>query len=155
LAIAALAGCGSDDDAADAEATSPDAGSVVSTEPAGGGNGEADGSSEASSDGSVDAVEFPIPAPQGLVLDALADAGIPMDSQRQLYYENDDFDRVVAFYDDWTSRNGEWSRGEAEGTVVFQDISGSALQSITIAPNHDPGAQADGPVTFVLLVTDQ
>jgi hypothetical protein len=74
--------------------------------------------------------------------------------KRQLYYTSDDFDRVVAFYDDWTSQNGEWARGEAEGTVTFQGLDGEGVRSITISPEHDPGAQADGPVSYVLLVAD-
>jgi hypothetical protein len=154
VAIVALAGCGSDDDAGGG-AGSAEAGGGASTEPIGDGEGDSGGSSGASGSGSVDVGDFPIPAPDGVVLDALADAGIPMDSQRQLYYANGDFDRVVAFYDDWTSQNGVWSRGEAEGTVVFRDISGEALQSISVTPDQDPGAQADGPATFVVLVTDQ
>jgi hypothetical protein len=144
LAISPLTGCRGDDDAADAGETGPD------------GDGDSEGSSGASSGGgSVDVGDFSIPAPDGLLLDALADAGIAMDSQRQLFYENDDFDRIVAFYDEWTGQNGEWSRSKAEGSVLLQDISGGALQMISITPDPDPGAQADGPVTFVLLVTDQ
>lgn len=108
------------------------------------------GASNATDDG-----DFPIPIPDGLVLDVLADSGITMSGQRQLYYEDDDYDRVVAFYEDWTSQSGEWARGEAEGTISFVslDVDDSAL--ITIIPDQDPGAQADGPVTAVLLVADE
>ena len=153
LAALGLAGCGGDDDG-DAASDAPDAGAVggddVLADSGSGGVDESDGSNSDSGDVAGD--DFPIPAPDGLVLDALADAGIPLDSQRQLFYENDDFDRVVMFYDDWTSENGEWSRGEAEGTVVYQRLDGEAIGQISISPDHDPGAQADGPVTVVLLV---
>ena len=53
--------------------------------------------------------------------------------------------------DDWTSQNGEWARTEAAGTVVYQALDGG-LRQISITPDEDPGAQADGPATFVLLI---
>lgn len=109
---------------------------------------EGDGDADAAAGGD----DFPIPAPDGLLLDALADAGLQMTGQRQLYYPNDELERLVAFYDDWTGQDGEWSKGEAEGTVVWQRLDGDGIQQITVTPDHDPGAQADGPVAFVLLV---
>jgi hypothetical protein len=155
LMIAGLAACGGDDDVGDpaaaetevtADADTSDAGGAASSDADAGDDG---GAGDAAAD---DEVDFPIPAPDGLVLDALAEAGLDMSGQRQLYYERGDLDRIVAFYDDWTGQNGEWSRGEAQGTVVFQEMSGGPTRSITITPDHDPGAQADGPVTYVLLV---
>lgn len=147
-----FAACGGDGDVAASNppdvAAGGDVGDEASEESAVGGAGESGGSVSAGA-----AVgDFPIPAPDGLLLDVLADVGLALDGQRQLYYESDDFDRVVMFYDDWTSQNGEWSRGEAEGTVVFQGLDGSGIRQITITPGHDPGAQAAGPVTFVVLV---
>lgn len=165
LSLGALPACGGDEDAepADAAASEPTADDNSGDDAGDGAGNDGGGDSAASggsgNDGAADGggVDFPIPAPDGLVLDALVDAGLDLadSGQRQLFYENDDFDRVVAFYDDWTSQDGEWSRGEAEGTVVFQDIGGASLRMITISPDHDPGAQADGPVTFVLLVSNE
>ena len=160
LALVAVVGCGGDDDdagsdPAGAEASGSDAdgdGGDDSAESGGDSGGDAGGSS-GDSGGSADAGggDFPIPAPDGMILDALVDAGINIAGQRQLFYPNDDFDRLVAFYDDWTSQNGEWARTEAAGTVVYQSFDG-ALRQISITPDEDPGAQADGPATFVLLV---
>lgn len=162
LSIGTLTACGGDDDAepADAPTVEPADDSADNDNDAGGDVDDSAGDSDAAGDAepaASDDVDFPIPAPDGLVLDALADPGIDMSAsgQRQLYYDNDDFDRVVAFYEDWTGQGGEWSRGEAEDTVVFQDIGGEFLRSITITPDHDPGARADGPVVFVLLVTNE
>lgn len=161
LAVAALVGlaaCGGDDDAgsdaAGVEASAPAVDGEVEADDAPGGADSDDPAATASGDDSVDTGggDFPIPAPDGLVLDVLVDAGLDMEGQRQLLYDNDDFDRVVAFYDEWTSREGEWAQGESEGTVVLQRLDGAGIRSITIAPNHDPGAQAEGPVTLVLLV---
>lgn len=161
LVIASVLGlpaCGGDDD--DAGSEPADVGA-----PARDGDDEAgaadDGNETAANGGDAEGGEgdgptasdgFPIPAPDGLVLDALVDAGVDIGGQRQLLYENDDFDRVVAFYDDWTDGNGEWSRGESDGTVLFQDVGGVAIRTISITPDHDAGAQADGPVTIVVLV---
>ena len=144
LAVVGLAACGDDGDGSAPDTPtpgSPDSGTDAS-----------DGS-DGSSGGSADVGDFPIAAPDGLLLDALADAGIPMAGQRQLYYPNDDFDRVVAFYDEWTTENGEWSKGESGGVVVYQRLDSEGIESITITPDHDPGAQADGLVTFALLVS--
>ena len=123
---------------------------------------EAGASESEDDDGGADAtgtddVDFPIPAPDGLVLDALVDAGIDMGGggQRQLFYGTDDFDRLVAYYDEWTGQNGDWAKNEVDGTVVFQDVGGEFIRAVTITPDHDPGAQADGPVTFLLLVTNE
>ncbi len=163
LSMGALPACGGDDDGsepADAAASEPAADDNSGDDGAGddgGGDSDASGGSGDAGSAGTDGADFPIPAPDGLVLDALVDSGLDLadSGQRQLYYENDDFDRVVSFYDDWTSQDGNWSRGESEGTVVYQDVGGDSLRMITISPGHDPGAQADGPVTFVLLVTNE
>lgn len=155
LVALGFAGCGGDgddaaSDAADAVASGGDDAGDASPESGSESGGELDSSNDGSDDSGGD--DFPIAVPDGLLLDALADAGVPMDSQRQLFFEDDDFDRIVTFYDDWTTENGEWSRGESEGTVVYQQLDGDSIQMITVSPGHDAGAQADGPVTFVLLV---
>lgn len=140
-----LAGCGGDD--------------TGGGESGGGESGSADTGSETTDAGSEPVIvvgdpdeDFPIPIPDGLLLDAHADAGISISSQRALFYENGDFDRIVAFYDDWTSDNGEWSRTEAAGSVAYQRLDTETLWSIVVTPDHDPGAQADGPVTTVQLL---
>ena len=153
MALLASTGCGGDaDDGGAAATTTPAAtvndGTVAATEP--GGGDDADGAT--STDGSGDGADFSIPAPDGLVLDALVDAGLDIPGQRQLYYPDEDFDRVVAFYDDWTGQEGEWARTEVEGVVVYQQVDGEAIRIITITPDEDAGAQAPGPLTFVLLV---
>ena len=131
------------------------AASEPSTDDSGGEDGAGkDGAPDATV---TDDVDFPIPAPDGLVLDALVDAGIDMagGGQRQLHYGTDDFDRLVTYYDEWTGQNGDWAKNEVDGTIVFQDVGGEFIRAITITPDHDPGAQADGPVTFLLLVTNE
>lgn len=162
LAVLGASACSGDDDAGS------DAGDVVAEpgdQDADAGAGEQTGGDDAVADGDTpgaaadgDAVEFVIPAPDGLVLDALADAGLDMASggtgQRQLYYPGADFDRVVAFYDDWTAANGEWARTEVAGDVVFTGLDVDVIRTIAITPDYDPGAQADGPVTYVLLVAN-
>ncbi len=158
LAILAVAGCGGDDDdaesePADVEASDSDGGDA--SDGASDANDDGIGSGGASDDGgSADAggADFPIPAPDGLLLDALVDAGIGIEGQRQLYYPNDDFDRIVDFYDDWTDQNGEWARTEVEGTVVYQSLDSDGIRQISVTPDEDPGAQAEGPATFVLLI---
>lgn len=162
FALVGVAGCGGDDDASDQVDTVDDGAGSGGGDADGGGSADdgsaGDGGDSASSGaGAVDDSDFPIPAPDGLVLDVLDDSGINMEAQgqRQLYYARDDFDRVVTFYDDWTSQDGGWTKGGADGVVVFSDTESGLIRSITVTPEHDPGAQADGPVTFVLLVTNE
>ncbi len=145
-----LGACGGGDDttSGDAAATVDDGGE--SAPPDAGDGGESGGSSDGGSDVADD--DFPIPRPDGLVLDVLADSGIPSPGQRQLYYDGDDFDRVVAFYDDWTAEDEGWTRNESAGIVVFSGSDTERIRTISITPDHDPGAQADGPVTYVLLI---
>lgn len=123
-----------------------------------GGDGTADDDGASDAAAGSDRVDFVIPAPDGLVLDALVDAGLDMvddgTGQRQLYYDGADFDRVVAFYDDWTAANGDWQKSEVEGDVVFVGLDVDVIRTIAITPDYDPGAQADGPVTYVLLVAN-
>lgn len=133
-ALMLLLGCGGNDDTA---STNP--------EPA---------SDTAESDLASAEDDFPIPRPDGLVLDALADSGIVSPGQRQLYYAGDDFDRVVAFYDDWTAGDDAWMRTESGGIVVYSRSETESVFTISITPDHDPGAQADGPVTYVLLIAN-
>lgn len=150
LAALSLSACGGDD------AASPDTDPPATDVAADSGASDAadNGGPVASGDSSTDTAEddFPIPRPDGLVLDALADSGIASPGQRQLYYLADDFDRVVAFYDDWTAGDDAWTRTESGGIVVYSGIDTERIRTITITPDHDPGAQADGPVTYVLLI---
>jgi hypothetical protein len=157
FSMAALGACGGDDDGG---SDPPDAAATESTADAAPGEptgvGSEDEGEAGAADAAADDVDFPIPAPDGLVLDVLASTGADFSSgQRQLYYASDDFDRVVAFYDDWTGGAGDWSRSETDGTVLFQDIGGEFIRMITISPEEDPGALADGPVTSVILVTNE
>lgn len=164
LALVGITACGGDDDDASqpadaAETDDQDGAENGDAGDAGGGDsGDSDsGTGDGADDGGAGDAgggDFPIPAPDGLVLDALVDAGLNLDSQRQLFYENDDRDRIIAFYDDWIDGNGEWSRTEIGTEVYYQRLDGGGISSIAITPDFDPGAQADGPVVFVLLVSD-
>lgn len=144
-----LGACGGDDDSASGDAATADDGGDSGSSDAGASAVVGD-SGDRNSDAADD--DFPIPRPDGLVLDALADSGIPSPGQRQLYYEADDFDRVVAFYDDWTVEDGGWTRAESSGNVVFSGSDTERVRTISITPDHDAGAQADGAVTYVLLI---
>lgn len=160
LAVLGAAACSGDDDAdsdgADVVAgQDADQGSDQGAGEQTGGDATADGGGAAAGG---DGVDFVIPAPDGLVVDALVDAGIDMVSdgtgQRQLYYDDADFDRVVAFYDDWTAANGDWQKSEVDGDVVFVGLDVDVIRTIAVTPDYDPGAQADGLVTYVLLVAN-
>lgn len=147
-----LAGCGDDsgDDAA------PSEGGDAGTSDTGASNGGsddtgADDAGDGGNVGSADDADISIPIAPGAVLDVLADAGIPIAGQRQLYYPVDQFDALVAFYDEYTSGEGEWARSEVDGAVTYLRVDGET-QTISITPNHETGAEYDGPVTFAFLV---
>lgn len=155
--VLALTGCVGDADgvAGPTASSAPSAAepSRVASEP----GGEAtisDGATEPEGDasGSGDVEDLAIPAPRGIVLDALADAKLDIGGQRQLYYRDDDFDRVVAFYDDWTGKHGEWARGQSQDSVTFQRLDGDRVSFINITPDQQAGDLDRGLLTFVLIV---
>lgn len=146
--IALVGACGDDDDPASGDPPSGETTSGDAASPDAGDAGETNGAGNEADD----ADDFPIPRPDGLVLDALADSGIQSPGQRQLYYEAAAFDGVVAFYDEWTTSDGGWMRSESGGIVVYSAVDADRIRTISITPDHDPGAQADGPVTYVLLI---
>ncbi len=155
--VLALAACGGDDD--DDTSAADDASSAPADDGGSESGGSSDPGDESGGDGSggsvsngldVDGDQYDIPAPDGAILDPLADAGISLGGQRQLFYDNDDFDRLVDFYDEWTSGNGEWGRSEIDDVVVFTDLDVDAIRSITI--NRDVDDPQAGIVTFLLLI---
>ncbi len=127
-----LAGCGDDDDDADAS------GDAADTEQVDAGDGGSDtGDDDASTGGGggepADLGDFPIPAPsdatevtrteaEGTVAVTLS---VPVDS----------FDEVVAFYEDWTAESGSFQRIDAEGGGVswVGVASGDAPRSIVLS----------------------
>ncbi len=155
VAMVLLAGCGNDSasespDAID-DGSGADDGDDASGESGDTNGSAAEGGGESDNTAVASDEDFPIPIPDGVLLDAHADVGLAIDNQRSLFYSADDADRLVGFFDDWTSQSdGTWARTELEDTVSFTRTDGE-FGSIVITPDHDPGAQADGPVTLLAL----
>ena len=93
-----LASCGGDDDDSgsnggdDTAASSDDGGDDGGTSDGGGDDAAGGGTDASSTDAGGD--DFPIPAPDGLVLDVLVSSGINIGGQRQLKHR-----RAVALWD--------------------------------------------------------
>ena len=147
LALVASA-CGGDDgaDTSDSdqatENTSSDNGSGASSP--GGGFTTEDARAAAVGAGA----EFPIPIPGGWLLDQFAELeeqGATLSGGVALEYANDDFDELVAFYDEWTAAQpDEYVRGEEDDTVVY--TKSSPLTQIFISTNFEG---FDGPITLL------
>ena len=153
-----LTACGDDGgDAADSPAPADDGAGAVGDDDGGESADDAGTGDTGSDDGTADAPagsddDFPLPIPDGVILDAHADIGLRFDNQRQLFYAAADAARLVAFYDEWTAQDsGSWARTEIDGEVSFTRVDGE-VGVIAITPGYDPGAQADGPVTLLAMV---
>lgn len=141
-----VAGCGSGDDAPPAtqEAAQP-------TEDRGTGEDSGDGGGVAAAPGTGDFPAsvyegFPAEVPAGWEIDINGEIGLTDQNSAQLLYPADDFDGLVAFYDEWTeSQPVEFAKTEVEGKVIYTG-SGGSIYSITITPDEEQRDQ-----TFALL----
>lgn len=83
--------------------------------------------------------DFPIPIPGGWQLDQfaeLAEEGVILSDGVALEYSTDDFDELVAFYDEWTAEQQDgYVRGEEADTVVYTKT--SPLTQILISRNFE------------------
>jgi hypothetical protein len=119
----------SSDDSSEGDDAGGDSDTTSSTDGSGGGGDSNGGGNDSDDDAIVEVgdpdAEFPIAIPDGILVDPLAEAGIRMEGGRQLLYAEDDFDRLVAFYDDWTaSQDREFAKAIAGDTVTFLSLEG-------------------------------
>ncbi len=78
---------------------------------------------------------FPVAIPGGWDKDILADLGLTETTGAQLLYPREDFDRIVAFYDQWTAdQSGDYLKTEGPEIVVFTSMESP---SITISVSQD------------------
>lgn len=136
LAIAAaviLAGCGGDGGSEPTDAPSTDGTSTQSTTTPSGGTGSGDSGGEASSNAPRD---YPLDIPEGDFRDVHVEVGIPQESLGQLLYAAADFDRIVAFYEDWTaSQPDEYAKVETTDMISFVNTGGT--ESVNIERNYE------------------
>lgn len=140
-----LAGCSSGDDTTSAEIDSetPAVDDTVDQ----GGDEQAD---EGDSGGTLDLAQTTIPFPDGVTFElSRTESGLT------LYYPPEDGDRIISFYDDWTSSEPDsYERAEPseDGTLwTFVSESGEDLRIISVEQNFD-GGQNFGTITFVTLL---
>jgi hypothetical protein len=138
VAVALLVSCGDGDD--ETSPTAPATSGSVGTA------GEADGGdtpAPAAGDLPTGAGEdFPIAIPDGWVVDFHGRSGLTVARAVQVYYPADDFDRIVAFYDDWTEgQPDEYTRTEAGDAARFIRAT-TPVRQITVTRNvPDQGEQ--------------
>ena len=138
-----LAACGGNG-GADEPDGSGSGGDTAGSSSGGGSDGDSDeGTVELSGD-------FPVPLADGLdrvIIEIVGSDG--QSTIRQLAYPRDDFDRIVAFYDDWASSQAdEWFRSESEGVVSWFLNSDGKAASVVI--NRDFEESGD-IITFVMM----
>lgn len=152
-----IAGCGGSDEGAP---TTQGSGQTADNGGDGGGGGD-DGTNDggdtappaASGDGPVGTDEdFPVPVPAGWEIDIYGElaeqAGI-VNSGVQVLYPADDFDSIIAFYDDWTtSQPAEYSRTVAGDQVLYIGME-SPIYWITVTANEE---QRDQTWTLLQVV---
>ena len=148
VSILALAGCGSSGD----DDSSPFGLGPDETDSGSDGDGTSDTSSESAGDGSDSGSSgegsSPIPAPDGgnVIFEA---AG-----QRQMTFPAGDFDRIVAFYEEWVAgTGGEWARSEAGNVITWLGVGGaSGLPSQIIVEQDFQESTSGDLVTYVVVV---
>lgn len=151
-----IAACGGDDGGSDATSPSSDQTSGGSNSDDGGDGDESTpgGGGFTGDDARADATgageDFPIPIPGGWEIDGLAvleEQGASFSGGVQLYYAQEDFDELIAFYDEWTAAQpDEYSRNEANGNVVYSKA--SPLAQITISKDFE---NQGGLWTFLVI----
>jgi len=91
---------------------------------------------------------FPVVIPGGWDKDILADLGLTETTGAQLLYPRGDFDRIVAFYDEWTAdQSGDYLKTEGPDIVVFTSME---PPNVTISVGRD--AEEGGILYTQLLV---
>ncbi len=145
--VLVLAACGGDDSGDSDSDEDSNQSSQDGTGSDNGGNSDGDGNG-ASSGGDSSGVDgtgfpqgadedFPIPVPEGWEIDVyaeLAEEGVTLTGGVQVYYPQDEFDEIVAFYDEWYDNvpdPDQWARSETVGTVVYTRVSPLAQISIS------------------------
>lgn len=134
-----------DDDTADDDAAADDAdeSTEAPTAPADGDSADSDADAgndmaPAAAAGEIPAgvdADFPVPFPEGWVIDTQeALAGMTMGAASVLY-TTDDLDRIVAFYDDWTSDQADISRTDADDSVRY--VRADPIMTITVVADFE------------------
>ncbi len=83
--------------------------------------------------------DFPVAIPGGWDKDILADLGLTETTGAQLLYPREDFDRIVAFYDQWTADPADdYLKTEGPDIVVFSGTE-SPITSITVGRDVESG----------------
>ena len=92
--------------------------------------------------------DFPVAIPEGWVIDVNGSIGLVITNQVQVLYPLDQFESVVAFYDQWTAdQPEEYTKIESDDGIVYQ--LGTPLRQIGV----DDDFERDGSRYVVLLIT--
>lgn len=157
LAAAACGGDNGSDPPTSSSDQSPDDNSVDNGGTDDG--GDEDGSSNAGNTSSPSGTafpegideDFPVSVPAGWEIDIyeeLAEQGVTVSAGVQVLYANDEFGRIVAFYDDWTGTDtADYVRSEA-GDMIIYSRTESPVYTITVTKNHE---ERDSLFTYLLI----
>ena len=130
VVAALLAGCSSgDDDSPVAESGDDDSPVAESGDPTASGSDRPDSVNE----------DFPVAFPSGWQVDLLGEIGMSETQGAQLLYANDDYDRLIAFYDDWFASQPEEfvSRSDAgDGSVIYLFL-GEPRYQVTVTSGYE------------------
>ncbi len=148
-----LVGCSSGDDASPTtQATNQSADDDGSSD---GGNNEGDTNEGTSDSGSTSgdlppsaSENFTVGIPQGWEIDILDEIGLSDASGAQLLYDQNAFDDIVAFYDQWiVGQSAEYARTEIDGDLIYQRLETPAV-IITVTRNHEERGEV---FTYLLI----
>lgn len=134
IVVTSLVACGGGDETSDADRTT-----------SGTSNGGVDGAAATAVQSNGDrpsgaGEDFPVAIPDGWVIDIHGRAGLEIQNQIQVLYPLDQFESVVAFYDQWTTEQpADYNRSDTDETVLFRLA--SPLHQIAISNNYEEQGQ--------------
>lgn len=147
IAVAVIGGCGGGDGDGGDDSAAGGGDTTATVEPSGG--SESDGRGEA-----IDVAPFTMPLPPGAVHENFrTEIGI------QLFYPTDDYDDIIAFFEDWTEAEPEayerFDRDEPIG-VSWIWLDGATTQNRTIDVQKTlDGGNNFGSVTWVQIADEK
>lgn len=157
--------CGGDDDSGGTTNPDSDQTSGDSTSDDGGSDDGDSGEEDENGEGAASASgtdfpegtdeDFPVPVPAGWEIDIfeeLAEQGATMSGGVSVLYSNDDFDRIIAFYDQWTGEDTvDYVRSEAGDAIIYSRME-SPIYTINVTGNHE---ERDQTFTSLLITIPQ
>jgi hypothetical protein len=150
ILVTSLVACGGDDDDPGGDSNGGSGGDPTANATSNSGSGSVGATPPPSSGDRPSGAgeDFPVPIPDGWVIDVNGSIGLVVTNNIQVLYPLDRFESLVDFYDQWTADEpDEYVRIESDNGIVYQ--LGSPLRQISVNDDYE----RDGTQYAVLLIS--